>query len=151
MARIRAFRWHRDREAVLGFQREIYEGNFAGLTVTGEFLENYGRSLREAAGEPNEGLFVLEAEGQVRGFLWVAVVSSLVNPWSGYLKNLYVAPELRGQGWGRALLAHADEWLRARGVARVELDCTVGNERAQHLYESCGYEATRLRMAKRLG
>jgi aminoglycoside 6'-N-acetyltransferase I len=147
---IRPFDWRRDREAVLSFQREIYETNFPGLAVTPQFLEDYGRALKAALNDEHEGLFVLADEEGACGFLWVALVGSLVDPWSGYVKNIFVVARYRGQGWGRALLTRADEWLRARGVSRVELDCSVVNEEARRLYERSGYRATRVRMEKEL-
>ncbi len=147
--RIRALQWPQDREAVLSFQREIYETNFAGFVLTPEFLREYSSLLRRAVGDRHEGLFVLDDGETVRGFLWVAITSTLVDPWCGYIKNIYVAPTHRRQGWGRRLLERAEGWLSERGVSCVELDCTVGNEAALALYESAGYSTCRYRMSKR--
>ena len=149
--RIRSLRWPQDREAVLSFQRETYESNFPGLVVTPDFLQEYATLLRRAAGHPQEGLFVLDDGERAQGFVWVGVTSTLVDPWCGYIKNLYVVPERRRQGWARRLLEHAERWLASRGVSRVELDCTVGNEGARGLYESVGYRTCRYRMVKSCG
>lgn len=56
------------------------------------------------------------------------------------LVGMYVAPEVAGQGLGRALV---EELLRlSRGLPTLELvDLTVteGNASAEHLYEHCGF------------
>jgi GNAT superfamily N-acetyltransferase len=53
---------------------------------------------------------------------------------------MFVLPEARGKGVGRALLQEA--LIRARrlsGLERVLLDVVVGNESARTLYESLGF------------
>jgi ribosomal-protein-alanine N-acetyltransferase len=50
-----------------------------------------------------------------------------------------IAPEFRGRGFGRPLLArHLDE-LRRRGVRRVHLEVEEGNEPALRLYRALGF------------
>jgi ribosomal protein S18 acetylase RimI-like enzyme len=59
-----------------------------------------------------------------------------------YLAHLGVAPALRGGGIGRALI---DELVRRgerAGRRRMVLDVSVGNPRAQALYERLGFVAT---------
>ena len=55
---------------------------------------------------------------------------------------MWVAPEARGQGVGRALLGAAEAWGRDRGVARGYLAVTAGNSAAERLYTRAGYEPT---------
>ena len=59
-----------------------------------------------------------------------------------YLAHLGVAPALRGQGIGRALI---DELVRRgmrAGRRRMVLDVAAGNPRAQALYERLGFAVT---------
>jgi ribosomal protein S18 acetylase RimI-like enzyme len=53
---------------------------------------------------------------------------------------MYVAPEARQQGAGRALMAAALARAEALGVRQVNLSVTSMNEAAVTLYESCGFE-----------
>ena len=56
-----------------------------------------------------------------------------------YLEELYVAPDHRGQGLGRALLERALEFARERGAGRIDLGTAVDDRAARALYESLGF------------
>jgi ribosomal protein S18 acetylase RimI-like enzyme len=56
-----------------------------------------------------------------------------------YLEELYVVPELRGNGLGRALLEAAMETARSEGADYMELGTSETDEAARHLYESFGF------------
>jgi len=56
----------------------------------------------------------------------------------GYVDYLAVAPRVRGQGLGRALLLHGLAALRATGLAVAELSVQGENASATRLYESVG-------------
>jgi ribosomal protein S18 acetylase RimI-like enzyme len=60
--------------------------------------------------------------------------------WSGtldaYLEELYVAPELRRRGIGRALLEAAMDVAREAGATRMELGTEETDTAARALYES---------------
>ncbi len=57
-----------------------------------------------------------------------------------YIGGMYVVPEGRGQGAGRALLEAAITHARTlKDLEEVVLAVTVGNEAARHLYESVGF------------
>jgi GNAT superfamily N-acetyltransferase len=56
-----------------------------------------------------------------------------------YLEELYVVPERRGHGLGRALLEAAMEHARERGAARIDLNTSETDLAARALYESSGF------------
>lgn len=56
-----------------------------------------------------------------------------------YLEELYVVPERRGHGLGRALLEAAMDHARARGAAHIDVNTSVADTAAQALYESAGF------------
>jgi ribosomal protein S18 acetylase RimI-like enzyme len=62
--------------------------------------------------------------------------------WTGrigiYLEDLYVRPEHRGRGVGRALLANLARTACARGYARVDWSVLDWNHSAIRFYESLG-------------
>ena len=63
--------------------------------------------------------------------------------WSGeldaYLEELYVTPERRGQGLGRALMERAMEFARERGATRMDLGTSTDDTAARALYEKLGF------------
>jgi ribosomal protein S18 acetylase RimI-like enzyme len=56
-----------------------------------------------------------------------------------YLAELYVVPERRGLGLGRALLQAAIECARARGAGHMDLGTGENDVAARALYESLGF------------
>ena len=48
-------------------------------------------------------------------------------------------PEIRRQGIGRRLVAEALDWIRGRGVARVEIQVATGNREGQAFWRAIGF------------
>jgi GNAT superfamily N-acetyltransferase len=75
--------------------------------------------------------------------LGVAVLRFRPNLWSEalecYLAELYIVPPRRGQGLGRALLAHALDLARERGADRIELGTSEDDVAARKLYTKMGF------------
>ena len=55
-----------------------------------------------------------------------------------YLEDLFVKPELRGRGVGKALLLHLAKLANARGCGRMEWAVLDWNQPAIEFYESLG-------------
>ncbi len=97
-----------------------------------------------------------DASGRTVGHLWVgSVPGERPDPRVRWLFQITVAESLRGQGYGRALLAAAEDRLRSCGVRELRLNVFAHNRVAIALYESAGYEVTsraprNLEMRKRL-
>jgi GNAT superfamily N-acetyltransferase len=58
---------------------------------------------------------------------------------TGELKRMYVAPEERGRGIGRAILQALEGEARALGISRVVLETGVRQREALALYERAGF------------
>jgi ribosomal protein S18 acetylase RimI-like enzyme len=56
-----------------------------------------------------------------------------------WLEDLYVIPEARRSGLGRALVEAALDSARERGCVRIELDVDEDNEQALALYAAAGF------------
>jgi GNAT superfamily N-acetyltransferase len=63
----------------------------------------------------------------------------LLEPNTGEVKRMFVAPEARGKGWGRLLLRALEDRARAFGWSRVVLDTAAVLEEAARLYLREGY------------
>jgi ribosomal protein S18 acetylase RimI-like enzyme len=59
-----------------------------------------------------------------------------------YLAELYVVPECRGRGLGRALMLAALELARERGADYMDLNTGEQDVAARSLYESLGFSRT---------
>jgi hypothetical protein len=69
----------------------------------------------------------------------------------GAVYYLAVDPPLQGRGLGRLLLDSAEQWLRSRGVCKLNLMIRPENAAVRAFYEACGYAVEdRLVMAHRL-
>jgi ribosomal protein S18 acetylase RimI-like enzyme len=56
-----------------------------------------------------------------------------------YLAELYVVPDLRGHGLGRALMEAAMDTARAEGATYMDLGTSEDDVAARKLYESLGF------------
>src|SRR5262245_20239052 len=80
------------------------------------------------AGEGPDGLAVL----RFREAIWDAALEC-------YLAELYVVPDRRGQGLGRALMEAALDAARAEGATHMDLGTSEDDVAARGLYESLGF------------
>jgi putative acetyltransferase len=62
-----------------------------------------------------------------------------LGPRVGELKRMYVAPEARGRGIGRALLAQLEAEARTLGLARLVLETGTRQAEALALYRRAGF------------
>lgn len=85
-------------------------------------------------------LLARRPDGRALGFcqLYPSFCSVLAAP-IYVLYDLFVAPDARRLGVGRALLLAAEAHARATGHARMDLTTARNNLRAQALYESLGW------------
>ena len=76
-----------------------------------------------------------EVDGQVMGFaIHLHHPSTWVLTEDCYLEDLFVAPEARGKGLGRALIDDLIALARAKGWGRVYWHTRIDNEKARALY-----------------
>lgn len=80
------------------------------------------------AGEGPDGLALL----RFRPAIWTEALEC-------YLAELYVVPDRRGRGLGRALLQAVLEAARRRGADRIEVGTGESDVAARALYESFGF------------
>jgi aminoglycoside 6'-N-acetyltransferase I len=57
-----------------------------------------------------------------------------------YVEAWYVAPEARGRGIGRALIAAAEDWGRAQGCEEIASDTEIENEASARAHRALGFE-----------
>ena len=100
------------------------------------------------SGGDEEVLFVAEVEGRVAGMAEGSLVrpSTFSDELAVELSSVYVRPDLRGRGIGRALTAEVARFARGAGVERVTLRTFVQNEPAVASWAALGFEPRILQM-----
>jgi GNAT superfamily N-acetyltransferase len=101
--------------------------------------EDFADRLRKAVEAGDVEVLAARAEDQLLG---VALLAYRLNVSAGGLfasvEDLYVRPEAKRRGVGRALLQAADERCEERGISYVEAQ--VEEKEAELLYAAVGYE-----------
>jgi GNAT superfamily N-acetyltransferase len=84
--------------------------------------------------------WVAEDGGTLLGYLLVVLLLSVEHQGQmGEIDELFVLPQARSRGVGRALLKAAETWLQARGCVRLQLQLNKANRNARTFYEARGY------------
>jgi GNAT superfamily N-acetyltransferase len=96
--------------------------------------------LRDGWGPtPRFRCVIAESDGIPAGF---ALFFTSYSTWRGHhgirLEDLFVSPNFRGQGIGKALLAHLAQVAIAEGCPRLEWDVLAWNQPAIDFYHSQG-------------
>jgi ribosomal protein S18 acetylase RimI-like enzyme len=78
---------------------------------------------------------------ELYGFVGLERESRAKNRHKATVVGMYVAPEVAGQGVGRALLQALLAHARGEGIASLVLTVTDGNGHAQRLYEGAGFRS----------
>jgi GNAT superfamily N-acetyltransferase len=98
-------------------------------------------SLRESlfGAHPSAEAAIARANGDPAGFaVWFYNYSTFLSRPGLYLEDLFVLPECRGRGVGRALLQHLARVAVSRGCGRMEWAVLDWNDLAIRFYRSLG-------------
>ena len=115
------------------YQRETWEEAWEDLSVT-----------------VDEGVaLIAEDEGRAIGFVFCVLGDR--GRHTAHVTDIYVRPEARRRGIGRALLAELIEPARGAGLAHVSLEVLMRNSEARRLYERLGFVPVDMFMVAPLG
>lgn len=128
----------KDRQAFLVLAEALYQ----------EFGEHRPSSRRLAklfddavAGDSPFTLFVAVVGDELCGMLSLAIAPTTQDAGCfGYLDDVFVLEQYRGQGIGTKLMREALNHARKSGCVRVELGTRRDNVRARRLYERLGFQ-----------
>lgn len=100
-------------------------------------LDTMGRHLFGA--QPAAEVIIGQVDGEPKGFaLFFQTFSTFEGKPGIYLEDLFVEPEARGSGLGRALLSRLAALVVERGGARLEWSVLDWNELGKGFYRSIG-------------
>ena len=125
----------RDTGLILSFIRALaaYEKLADQVVATEALLEEWIFDRRAA-----QVVFALEGDREVGFALYFHNFSTFLGRAGIYLDDLFVLPEYRGTGYGKALLAHLAALARAEGCGRLEWWCLDWNRPSIDFYQRLG-------------
>ncbi|PTE13790.1 GNAT family N-acetyltransferase [Pseudogemmobacter blasticus] len=109
--------------------------DFYGVTLTPEVTARTWARLLDPA-SPLRGRVAAKGDALLGFALSLTHPSSWVAGEDCYLEDLFVAPQARGQGLGRALIDDLITQARARGCHRLYWHTRHDNAQARKLYDS---------------
>jgi len=125
----------KDTALLLKFIRALaeYEHMLDDVVATEGILNEWLFDRRVA-----EAFFALEDETEVGFALYFHNFSTFLGRGGIYLEDLFVLPEHRGKGYGKAILTHLAQIARERGCGRLEWACLDWNQPSIDFYRSLG-------------
>lgn len=127
-----------DTPLILKFIRDLadYEKMLDQVSATEELLEQWLFEKKTA-----EVIFAVKDNKEIGFALFFHNFSTFLGKAGIYLEDLYVMPEYRGFGYGRAILKELAQIAVKRGCGRLEWWCLDWNKPGIDFYLSMGAEA----------
>ena len=155
---VRDARLPRDEPAILSFiiGLQDYEAAFEpDRRRDPDFAVEHWRELQHRCAEKHGVMLIAEHDGKPVGWAFAHDQNAelfVVEPerHHGFLAELYVTPEARGKGLGRALIEGCEAWARTRGHKLLQVGVLARNGRAIRSYEGAGYAAYGITMRRYL-
>lgn len=147
-AKVREARLPADEPAILSFIDGLqdYEAAFEpDRRRDPDFAVEHWREVQYRCAEKHGILLIAEDEGKPVGWAFAHDQNAelfVVAPerCHGYLAEIFLMPQARGKGLGRALIAACEDWARGRGHKLLTIGVLAKNPGAIRAYEGTGYE-----------
>jgi ribosomal protein S18 acetylase RimI-like enzyme len=110
----------------------------------------YARRIADQLENPHAAVYVAQRGDHMLGYSVGLIVDMapdmFVQERSGFLADIYVEPNARGQGIGRALVQHMTAFFQANGVQYVEWHAAARNVAARQFWQRLGGREVLVRM-----
>ena len=108
------------------------------------FVVEHWRALQHRCAERHGIMLIAEDSGKPVGWAFAHDEKAevfVVEPERshGFLAELFLLPEVRGKGLGRALIERCEAWARERGHKLLTVGVLAKNPAAIRAYEGAGY------------
>ncbi len=138
------------------YQERFPQQNFAHLALTVEqYLSTetplWWVDVEEQRGITDNTSFPLPPATSPVACLWVGnAIDQVSGDRHAHIFLLYVVPEHRRRGLGKALMQYVENWAIARGDRKIGLQVFQSNQPALNLYNQLGYQTQSLWMLKEI-
>ena len=124
-----------DVDLILQFIKGIaeYEKMLDEVKATPELLKEwlFDKNIAEV-------VFIMEEDREVGFVLYFYNFSTFVGRAGIYIEDLYVKPQYRGKGYGKALIKYLIEKAKREKLGRIEWTCLDWNQPSIDFYKSLG-------------
>ena len=133
-----------DLAAIIGLWRELQDINAAfdpRLKLNSEAADWFVNYLEEQLDNTSAAVVVAEKDERVVGYTFGQVMRrpTLLSGDCGYIADICVQSDARGQGIGRSLHGWLKAWFVAQGITAVELQVVRANPASQAFWRKMGY------------
>jgi len=141
-----------DRDAIMALAPRLTEGkplwrdDAAWLAA----VQGWIRDAADAAGQPGHVVYVAVQNEQVVGLVHAAERAHFTGQVDAYVGELVTATGMERRGIARALMAAAEAWAAARGLANLTLETGAANHGARAFYAALGYLEEDVRLTKKI-
>jgi GNAT superfamily N-acetyltransferase len=144
---IRDVRLPQDEPAILSFINGLqdYEAAFEpDRRRDADFAGEHWRHVQHVCAEKHGHMVIAELDGKPVGWAFAHEEHGelfITEPERrhGFLAEIFVMPQARGQGLGRALIDSCEAWARDRGHKLLIIGVLAKNQAAIRAYEGSGY------------
>lgn len=99
------------------------------------------KNCRDLLSDAHSYLLVAEIKGVIVGFIHLATRRTVLHRGlSGFIDELVITRDYRGQGIGKQLISSAIEKCRQLGCCEVEVSAEKTNSKARGFYKRCGFK-----------
>jgi ribosomal protein S18 acetylase RimI-like enzyme len=135
--------WRAESEA--HYARSVAASGQSAQDAARSAAETYARLLPDGFTTPDQHFWYAYDGDRRVGFLWIKVTHD-----TAFVYNVAVEPDVRRQGYGRAIMLAAERWCHDNALRRIGLHVFAHNTGARALYEQLGFTETGRNMAKDL-
>lgn len=129
-------------------------GKYREMALPGEaeIPTAYRTAFETIAADPRNRLIVAEVDGTVAGCLQLTFIPGLTYQGGerAQVEGVRISAAVRGQGLGKAMMAHAIALAKTRGCVLVQLTTDKRRAEAQDFYRQLGFTASHEGMKLRL-
>lgn len=113
-----------------------------GWSIEGEYITGERTNISLLTEEISKGTLYLLADDSANSTLQGCVSLQAASPEKWYLGSLTVRPDIQKSGFGRELLAAAEQYAAANGARTIEMTVVQVREALIAWYERRGYRRT---------